>query len=601
MQLNEEQQKAVCHDRGPAMVIAGPGSGKTRVLVLRVLALIQKNPALASHILVVTFTKAAAKEMAERFSKLTNNASLGVVFSTFHGIFYYILRQGYPKQWEVIGEDKQRKMMLQILGAYFSTHQVSDDMVKDILEEISKVKNHCIDVDHYYSPNMEAHRFREIYHHYQSQLAKIGAIDFDDILLFTYELLKSHPNLCQRWQDKFQYIMIDEFQDINPLQYEIVKLLVGKKQNLYIVGDDDQSIYGFRGAAPEIMLGFEKDYPTATRYLLSTNYRCQGAIVSAANQLIAHNRQRFKKALKSHYLDGEKVKVHRFKDSLREADYIARYLKEIDASKKVGILYRVHTEAQMMVSKLMEYNLSFSIKDQVPNVYDHWIGKDMIAYFRLALGQYKSADFLRIMNKPLRYIKRDSVGVHQFRWGELYDYYQDQSWMKKRIEEMEEDIDYMSGLPVYQSLLYLRYEVGYEDYLKEYAQEKGITLDDLKDVLHTIQEQAREFKTYEDWFGMIGAYKEKLAQSKIEERAKSGIFLSTIHGSKGLEYDEVFILGVNEDVIPYHKMTSRGEIEEERRLLYVGMTRAKQKLNLCFVKEKYQHPLYPSRFLKEIF
>ena len=600
MKLSQAQLEAIHHNKGPGLVVAGPGSGKTMVITQRVSYLVEEEKVLPQKIVVVTFTKAAATEMRERFYRVSDNAYKGVVFSTFHGIFYHILRHTYSMEDVGVASEQQKKKILrEILEQLQQESQLLEERVASILEEISKVKNNRVAIENFYSLEMGAEIFRQIYHLYQDRLKKNRLIDFDDMLLLTYQLLRKYPKIAKAWQDRIDYLLVDEFQDINPIQYDILRILVEEKKNIFIVGDDDQSIYGFRGAAPEIMLRFEKDFPGTKIYYLSENYRCSGAITKGASRLIGHNQNRFSKDIYTQNPKGDLIYIHKFKDNVSECKWIVEdILAKKEEVEEVAILYRTHVDAHIIAGMLMEYNISFSMKDRIPNIYEHWIAKDILAYIHLAMGEKRSKDMLRIMNRPLRYIKREAVGREKFSFEEMLDYYEDVGWMQSRIEELMEDIDFLSGVEVYRGIAYIRKGIGYDKYLEEYSKEKNIDLEELMNILRTIHEQSRDCKTYEAWIDYIQTYQGELEKSYTKE--EEWLSLSTLHGAKGLEYDEVYILDVNEESIPYKKADSRADIEEERRLLYVGMTRAKKRLHLSYVENHYNHPLAPSRFLQEI-
>ena len=299
MRFNEAQQEAVDFYQGPCLTLAGPGSGKTAVITHRTKNLIEKYGVSPSEILVVTFTKAAAMEMKERFLSLTNQTSTTATFGTFHAVFFTVLKYAYHYRAENIIRDEQKVVFIRNLLRHFPIdYEDENECIQTLLSEISGVKNSNIPIEHYYSSNFPEHTFRDVFMNYQKMLQKNRLIDFDDMLVYTYELFSQRKDILALWQKKFRYILIDEFQDINGLQYEIIRMLAAPENNLFVVGDDDQSIYRFRQARPEIMLNFEKDYADAKRIVLNYNYRSDGNIVAAAGRLIAHNTGRFAKDIK---------------------------------------------------------------------------------------------------------------------------------------------------------------------------------------------------------------------------------------------------------------------------------------------------------------
>ena len=302
MPFNEAQSAAVSHKDGPMMVLAGPGSGKTTVVTHRVQSLIEKHGVNPSSILVITFTRAAAREMKERFERLMEGRPMRgqVSFGTFHSVFFRILKLAYQYDAsDIIREDQKLRLIRELTAKEQLEPEDENELISSLISEISAVKGEQIDLEHYYAKSCSGDSFRRIYRGYEEQLQRAHKIDFDDMLVMCWDLFRKRPDILSAWQKKYEYILVDEFQDINRLQYQIVRMLAAPSDNLFIVGDDDQSIYRFRGAKPEIMLGFERDYPKAARVLLDVNYRSTREIVEASLRLIEHNEKRFKKSLKT--------------------------------------------------------------------------------------------------------------------------------------------------------------------------------------------------------------------------------------------------------------------------------------------------------------
>ena len=311
--------------------------------------------------------------------------------------------------------------------------------------------------------------FRDIYKKYETRLKENRLIDFDDMLSYTYELFKERSDILALWQNKYKYILIDEFQDINRLQYEIIKMLAAPQNNLFIVGDDDQSIYRFRGSKPEIMLGFEKDYPNAKRILLDTNYRCGRYIVEASLNLISHNRERFDKKI----IAASKSKAPvTFADFENRRDENIFLIRDIDKKIKAGavfsdfaVLFRTNTQPRQLIEQLMSYNIPIKTKDNIPNIYEHWIARDLFTYQRIAGGSRDRADFLQIMNRPKRYLSRDSLCDATVAFDEWIKLFDEQPWIAERIEKLEYDMKLISRMNPYASINYIRRGIGYDDFL----------------------------------------------------------------------------------------------------------------------------------------
>lgn len=606
MKLNESQKRAAAHKSGAMLVLAGPGSGKTSVITRRTLQLIEEREAAPSSILVVTFTKAAAREMKERFLQLCEGKYRQVTFGTFHGIFYGILRHAYGLTGEnILGEEKKRQLLTELLRRQLHKPREEGDLLEAAAREISVVKNEGINPENYYSTSCAAEEFRELYGAYQDYLRENRLLDFDDILRQCYELFRQRPDILGAWQRKFTHVLVDEFQDINALQYAVVRMLAAPEDNLFIVGDDDQSIYRFRGAKPQIMLRFPKDYPQAQQVELEVNYRCPGTVVEAASRLISHNRRRFPKKLRAEKPLGEPVEILAFEDIYKERDWliygIQQDVKHGVDYEDIALLFRTNVGSRCVVEKLMEYNIPFQMRDVLPNLYEHWIARNILAYLRLALGGSSRSDFLQIMNRPNRYISREALSEPQVCFESLYEFYEDKRWMQERLENLEADLSVMGKIAPYGAINYLRYSVGYNEYLKEYAEYRHIKAEELYEILDAVQESSRSCGSAEEWFRQISQYTEGLKEQKRRlSQEGRGVTVSTLHSIKGLEYDHVYILDVNEGNMPYRKAVLEEDLEEERRMFYVGMTRAKKRLHLLYVKRQNDRNLEMSRFLKEI-
>ena len=610
MERNLAQEKAVCHNQGPMMLLAGPGSGKTTTMTRRVVHLITECRVNPAHILVVTFTKAAAREMRERFWKLCalsgvrSNYSL-VTFGTFHGIFYGILKAAYGLTGKnILSEDKKYELLKEIVYKEQVDTEDERELFEGLVQEISEVKNARIPLEHYYSRNCPDEVFRRIYAAYVSACRRARLLDFDDMLLYCYDLLDQRPDILAGWREKFQYILVDEFQDINKLQYDIVKMLAAPRNNLFIVGDDDQSIYAFRGAKPEIMMHFPKDFPKVHTEILSCNYRSTEEIVEAAGKVISFNQRRFKKKIHANKEKGMPPVVKIFEKEKEEEQYvrecIRRYAQSGTPYEEMAVLYRTNSGAGFLVEKLMEYQIPFQMRDILPNLYEHWISRNMISYMKLAKGDRSRREFLQVMNRPNRYISRAALEEPTVSFEALRWHYEGKEWLLDRIDKLEEDLGKIREMTPYGAINYIRYGVGYDEYLKDYASYRKLKVQDLYEVLEELADQAKGYKTFDEWFAHIREYTENLKeQAKKQSAEKKGVVISTLHSIKGLEFDKVFIMDVNEGSIPYHKAVSESDIEEERRLFYVGMTRAREELQLLLVKERHEKKLEPSRFLKE--
>ena len=607
MGFNEAQTKAICHKKGPAMVLAGPGSGKTLVITRRVEYLIKKYGVRPEQILVITFTKAAAKEMRERFARITKDDRFPVTFGTFHGIYYGILKWAYRMNASNIFSEEEKMMLLrEVIAGMELEIEDEKEFLQGIASEIGQIKNNRLSLEEYESSNCSDQMFRQIYEEYERRRKLLKKIDFDDMLVLCYELFQKRPDILQMWQKKFQYILIDEFQDINQVQYDVIRMLALPENNLFIVGDDDQSIYRFRGARPEIMLGFSKDYPNAKSIILDVNYRSTKAVVSAARRVIERNKNRYQKEIITVNEQGDNVHIQEVRHPVEESHYVREQIAKAVAAgtepSQIAVLYRTNTEPRALVETFMEYHIPFQMKEHLPNLYEHFIGRDFQSYMRMALGGRDRGDFLMIMNRPNRYIGRDSVDRGEISFENLRKYYMEKDWMVDRIDQLEVDLKVISRMTPYAAIQYIRKSVGYDLFLNEYAIKRKMKLEDLQELIREMEERAKEFKTIEEWFDHIEKYTEELRmQAVTRTENRNAVSLMTFHAAKGLEYDTVFIIGANEDVTPYKKAELPEEMEEERRMFYVAMTRAKKHLTISYVREKNGKAMEQSRFLGELF
>lgn len=604
--FNREQEEAITHKGGPLMVLAGPGSGKTLVITYRVKWLIENAGVHPSNILVITFTRAAAEEMKKRFFMFDGMANTPVTFGTFHSIFFMILRYAYRyTAANIIREDVKRRYIKEMTENMELEIEDENEFLSGIINEISYIKGEMMSLSYYHSNNCSDELFAQIYEGYEKRLREENLIDFDDMLVFCYELLKEREDIRTLWQNKFQHILIDEFQDINKVQYEIIRMLAGKGDHLFIVGDDDQSIYRFRGARPEIMLGFEKDYPEAKKVILNTNYRCSEEIVEGAEHLISHNTKRFPKNMQA--AQGSKIPItfRNLKDAGEECTDILKgirfYYKKGIPLEDMAVIFRTNTQPRLLVGRLMEYNIPFQMRDVIPNIFDHWIARNILTYIKLAMGNRDRKLFLQVMNRPKRYISRSMITEPQVDLKKLKQQTFGKKWLYEKIDKLEMDLYLLRKMEPYAAIQYIRNGIGYEDYMNEYAQFRRMNPDDLEEVLNQIQESAKEYHSFEEWFAYIESYGEELRkQMEAGRQQKSGVTLTTMHSSKGLEYEVVFVMDINEGVTPHKKAVKEADLEEERRLFYVAVTRAKTYLFLYSVKELYQKDAQISRYIGEL-
>lgn len=609
--FHKNQQLAISHRNGPALVLAGPGSGKTLVITHRIYHLIHHHQINPSQILVITFTKAAAIEMKQRFLYLCNGELLPVTFGTFHSVFFHMLSNTYHyNNNHIMLEQEKRNLLTETLLTENIHINVDYHVVEILLKEISKYKNSRFTQCGFICPTfLQFEEFLNIYNAYIKKTEEKQKIDFDDMIIKCYELLQNSPEILKKWQEKFQYILVDEVQDMNYLQYEIIKKLAKPKNNLFIVGDDDQSIYGFRGANSSIMIQFPQYYQNCKIILLNQNYRSEGNIVKTSTTFIKHNKHRYEK--KIDYNRGDNESVIKVQCSSKEAqgkNIIELCLNHKNQQSQItqrnhdtlAIICRTNTGVSWMAEQLAHHRIPFMIKEKITNIYDHFIVRDLLAYLKLANGSKSRAHFFEIMNKPTRYFSRGCASNEKIDDKELYTYYEQKPYMKKNIDQFFSDLKRLQQMIPYAAIQYIRKGIGYEEYLKKYATEKRLSYQELLETLDRIHTISKGFLTLDQWEEQMIVYGKILNQPSKKVDDKEGILIITMHFSKGLEFDQVIIPDIIEGIIPHKRAVTTEEIEEERRMLYVAMTRAKQKLYLFTIKDKENDRVIPSRFYKEI-
>lgn len=615
MEYSKPQLEAVRHVDGPMMVLAGPGSGKTAVITGRVHYLLEEMKIAPQTILVITFTKAAAMEMKERFVKLMGEPK-GVQFATFHSVFFTILRVSYGYGVDqIITEDITRNFLKEKIRELNIEEGDEKDFIKNIIGEISKVKSEGVAIENYYSLNCPEEAFRDIFKSYEAFMKERGLIDFDDMMLLCDKLFNDYPHILEAWQSKFKYILIDEFQDVSKLQFELVRKMAKPLNNIFIVGDDDQSIYRFRGAKPEIMLGFEKIYPDCKKVLLNENYRSTESILNFAGSVIHKNKQRFdKKIIAAKGIRGNLPVIKSFTDRRTEDTAIVKdIIKSHEAGipfSEMAIVYRTNIAARPVVAKLIEYNIPFIMKEMAPSIYNHFIAKNIMDYLEIANGDRARSRFLNIMNRPNRYLTRESLAdavvlnkdkveyVSFIKWTAAY---KGRNWMAERINTLQFHLAKLAELSPFGAIHYIRKVIGYDKFLTDYADERHIDADELFEILEEIEEAAKPFNTLKEWKESIEEFNKKQKEEfeKNKNTDRDAVVISTMHGCKGLEFEKVYIPEVVEGIIPYKKAIRQSDIEEERRLFYVAITRAKKELMITYPKNLYGKDKEVSTFLRE--
>lgn len=618
VKLNKNQAQAVAHIDGPCMVLAGPGSGKTRIISQRIVSMVLDHDIPPTRILAISFTKASSLEMKKRTLAYGKDDRLNKVsFGTFHSSFFRILRRYAGVSLEDLLLDLDRYKLVRSILKYLKISNYNDDDVLDLLNEISLVKNELVDYRDYDSQSFEQEIFQKAYRLYEDEKKRHGKIDFDDMLIQAYDLLNNDPAILSIVRQVFKYILIDEFQDINRVQFELIRLIAGQENNLFVVGDEDQSIYGFRGARPDFMLEFDQYFPSARHILLDTNYRSSKDIVDLSLGLIKKNKKRHPKDLKAFSKDPARISYIYPKDTDDEARLVADQIFDRVGSQKgadygdFAVIYRTNRQARAFVDAFMDKRIPFILKDAPKTIYDHWVSLDIIAYLRIAMEIGSGGDWARVINKPFRYISKKSLAKAEASMDFLDCLLNDEDikdFQKKNLEDLYIDLNYVRGLSPQYGISYIRTTLDYDRYILDYCHERRIKSQQIVEILDELEAAASPYRTILDFFKHIDQVREevkknadKTAGSSLATSADKGVVLTTMHSSKGLEFDNVYIVGVNEGIVPYQLGDdSKLDIEEERRLLYVAITRAKRFLVISSPLKRFGKKIGQSQFLKEL-
>lgn len=710
MEFSKEQNEAITHGTGPMLVLAGPGSGKTAVIIRRVRYLTEELQIPEENILVITFTKAAAEEMEQRYQRLTGcTGQSKVCFSTFHALFFKILREsaGYTAG-SLLKESEKYAILRDVLYKLYPKRMFETEMLQRILGEISRYKSlgsedteqHSLmrkvqawkeacaagkmpwknfgaeqafltseknstegsaDRDAFhtgkyggkcdknavsltYVSAIDKELFAAVYPEYERRVRAEQRLDFDDMIRLCCQLLQEDKGVLRKWQERFRYILVDEYQDIDPQQYEAVKLLAGTEANLFVVGDDDQSIYAFRGAAPQLVRQFKKDFPKAGCTVLACNYRSHVNVTRAAARLIRENTQREEKRFTNHTTEKGVFRVEKYMDRAEEYKLLAEQIAESRIPlREQAVLYRTNRQPGGLLMQLRKKNIPYRMQGRTNDLWEHWMTQDIAAYFRLARGARERKEFLRIANRPVRYLPRNLFQDTRIEQERLMKSLIGRYDLQDIVRKLFFDIGMLQRMNSYAAMHYIRKAIGYEEFLVKYAWEQGIEKEELFDVLEEIADTTRAADSFEEWeqqmlqmhalternggagrrrvVGMPETSDETLKERMVlTENMGNGLCnevgmvkgraerngepdclnLMTFHASKGLEFRRVYLIDLNEGLVPHRRAKTKEEIEEERRVLYVAMTRAKEELYLLYTEKRGGRDIPPSRFLREL-
>ncbi len=614
--LNENQLEAVKHINGPCMVLAGPGSGKTRVITYRIANMVVNKNIFPSAILAISFTKASSVEMKNRAINLTDDPRMGRVnYGTFHSVFFRILRYFDNYNIDSILDEKTKRMGIKsILKGLNVENGDDDETIGQIMNEISYVKNELMDINDFESELLTNNEFKQVYSTYEEYKNQINKIDFDDMLIKAYYLLKRNKQILQRVRNTYKYILVDEFQDINKVQFEVLKLIANPNNNIFVVGDEDQSIYGFRGSRPDFLLQFEKYFENTKKVLLDINYRSKGEIIDVANRLIKNNNNRYEKTIKCTQGKGANVKYISPQDSEEEATIIGKEILEEMKKDYVeytdfAVIYRTNIQSRALVDVFMDMRIPFVVKDSIITIYDHWAAQDILAYLRIVVNSNSSKDWLRIINKPFRYISRDSLNLikdEEDFVSALINKCDLHPKQVKTINDLDIDLSYIKSLNPKNAISYIRTTLDYDRYILDYCSNRKIKTNGLIEILNEIESSASNFKTIQEYLDHIERVKAEIVDNKNNKQT-DGVIFTTMHSAKGLEFKNVYIIGATEGTIPHEKSyeiddedKKIDQIEEERRLMYVAITRAEENICISSPSSKYGKKVSKSRFVEDI-
>lgn len=604
--LNTAQQRAVCHETGPMLVLAGPGSGKTTVLLCRISRLLERGLAKPQEILALTFSKAAAEEMKSRFENL--NGASGVSFGTFHSIFFWILRSRYGWNVEQIFQEEERRSILRnsIEAEKWDIPDL-EEYISQFFSQLSLMNSELEQPNRFTPTGMPVEEFRKLYRAYEGYKERHEKLDFDDMLTQCYQLLREDAAVREYWQRKYKFILVDEFQDVNQAQFACLQILAERHQNLFVVGDDDQSIYAFRGARPDFLLHFPTLYPAAKKVTLNTNYRSTERIVNLAERVIGNNEVRFVKNMKGIGEAGDKVTFFLAEDAAKEAAHIAekigRLLDEGMPLTEIAVIYRTNLQGGAFARELYKRGIPYDLRDNSGNVYEHWVAKDLLAYLLLAENEESDSALRRILNKPKRYIGKDLLAeAETMPYTLLRSFFVCPSlkgWQEENLENLRIDLNQIRKRTPYDAVKYIRKVIGYDEYLEEFAAYRRTSAQVLQEIADEIMETAKDcadVRSFREQLERLSLQMKEQSRKKGQKR--NGVALMTMHGAKGLEFRAVFLPSLVEGIVPHEK--GMDTVAEERRLFYVAMTRASEKLCLSAILQRYEKERKPSRFLAEM-
>lgn len=619
LKASPAQREAICFTEGTMLVLAGPGSGKTHVITQRIRYLIEEKGVCPGQILTITFTKSAALEMKNRCLKVCPTAS-GAVFGTFHSIFYQILRRSAEyRNYSLITQYEKRNIIKQILLADGCAGDMDSAAIlsrcDELLAGISYQKN-VGEISCKESPQEDESFFKMIMQKYRKECENRQLLDFDDMLLLCHKLLTENPGERARWQSHFSYLLIDEMQDVNYWQFEMARLLSAGHKNLFVVGDDDQAIYSFRGSDPFYMRKFLAEFPESRVVRLSDNFRCGDKIVELAAKCISNNTLRFEKEIKAVTEKENQACIKCFATKEEEMEFLCEEVRG-----NAAILLRTNTEAEYIARCLSRKRIPYQMKEKPKCFYDNPYVEDILSILRFVFQKPLRKDFYCFMNKPERGISRECIK------GEMVDFKELKAVFGKRgepgaaLQRLEKDCAFLKNLDTYACITYILQGMKYREYLD--GKLRGGEREKAGEIMDKLLNQSRDYASVDDFLAFVEQYKKDLAENcgregKVQDNqnhtgenngnGKNGnekngveaVQIMTYHASKGLEFDRVFLPGINSGKVPHGHILTKEQMEEERRMFYVAMTRARNYLCISYVKGEMEGEDVVSPFVTEL-
>ncbi|MBO9597453.1 MAG: ATP-dependent helicase [Cohnella sp.] len=629
--LNDEQKQAVLHTDGPLLLLATPGSGKTTTLMMRIGYLIEEKGVSPQRIKAVTFSRASAAEMKDRFERYFPRLP-SVDFSTIHSLAYEVVRhycRSAGKSFEMIEGDGERdgtasgtpkphkRMMLRELFRTINGDHITDDQLDELLTYISYLKNKMIPEARWSSHKTDVPQAERIVREYESMKRADPdrlLLDYDDLLTIAEQALEGRPELLRQYQGRYDYVLTDESQDTSLVQHRIVEKLVRPHGNLCVVADDDQSIYGWRGAEPAYLLNFKEVYPNAVTLFMSRNYRSSADIVNVANEFIKRNKHRYAKNMTTDNPSIEPVAIKSFSEYPKQTKYIVQEVRKSENLAEVAVLYRNNSSSIALMNALDRAGIPFYMKDSDNRFFSHWVVEDVLNFMRMTFTDKRPELFERIHAKLSGYVTKQQMGqLLMINNGEsvfdnLLSHVPLQSYQVKPIEQARDTFAEMRGMPPLEAIKVIRERLGYEKAIEKMCERLGFRKEYLIGILNTLEEIAEPIKTMEEFAARLKELEKALRQAKAR-RGQQAVTLSTMHSAKGLEFERVYMIDLVEGVIPSSEEIKGGagseggmggSLEEATRLFYVGMTRAKRHLELITYQQRDGAKAAESRFVSAV-